>query len=142
MVVADGAHEVEEALVDGRVGFAQHQGMVSIGRHAAHTEQEQGAQGDDIRISGEKILAANKVGLRRAGAAAAAAAVGRHLVVSGPVDQGDQPFRRLVVEADIGDRGERPSIMRRASASVISWSSMFMGVADQGDRQVVLQGGR
>ena len=128
VLLRQGAQPFDEPAGHLRVVIAQAGGVVGVGRHALHAEQQGGAEGDDVRLplpQGE-------------GAAEAPAPQLGGLVL--------RPARKVpdggVVKVHIGQGGEQPVRQQAQSLAVRRSGGLGrLGQADQGLYQAVLEQG-
>ena len=125
MLFVDSAQSLVEPIRHRFVLIAQVQGVVGVGGHALHAEQQRGAQGDDVR------LALPKRRYRRSTAAQTLTL--RYDAVGEAADGG-------VVEVHVGQRGEKP-VHQQAGCLAAVLAPLLCGLrqADQLAKQFILQ---
>ena len=93
MLFADGPQALEEPVVDFIIVEAQHMGVPRVSRHALHSEEQRGAQRNQIGIAAEQRIGVQVLG------AAQGFLLGAHLI--------GQRVDSLRVKIRVGQRGKQ-----------------------------------
>ena len=136
-VLADGEERLGEKVVHGRVGLAEHHGVVGVGRHPTHAEEDQRLEAADVLLRAPELRHVIVAGSPARGGAQGAV---RHEPRFFRVHPVDQRADGVGIEAHVGDGREQPLDHQPPSAVVHGRGVVRRPCqTDQRARQLVLK---